>query len=69
MTTIAYCQTCANYLGEGSCLAYPERIPEQIFRGDAEHTSTRPDQTGDGVYTPTGSTNALAEYFAEDDSK
>lgn len=44
------CLTCANYLGDLSCLAF-DRIPASILEAEDDHSSVHPDQEGDWVYT------------------
>jgi len=45
------CATCANYLGELCCLAFPDGIPADILDGDFDHT--QPHEGDNGVrYEP-----------------
>ncbi len=43
---------CKHYLFEGSCLAFPDRIPDEILDGDNDHSKPLPDQDNDIVFEP-----------------
>jgi hypothetical protein len=47
-----YCAGCANYLSMGKCLAFPEKIPEDIFYGLKEHEKPIPKQGNNIVFEP-----------------
>jgi len=52
MGTVFYCLMCKNYTDNGECLAFPDGIPDEILRGEQEHTKPLPDQNNDIVYEP-----------------
>lgn len=47
-----YCLRCKHYLSSGTCEAYEEKIPKEIFVGEVEHDSPRPDQENNIVFEP-----------------
>ncbi len=50
MAQSLYCFECTHYLGEGKCLAFPKKIPEEIITGEELHDKTRKDQKGDFIH-------------------
>jgi len=44
------CFECAHYRLGGSCPAYPDEIPDEIFRGYVQHDVVLPGQTGEWVF-------------------
>jgi len=44
------CSTCKFWLGGITCLAYPERIPDEYLEGLDSHLEVQEDQVGDFVY-------------------
>ena len=52
MTTLLRfkCLECRHYYGQLKCLAYPDRIPEDIVFGKDKHLQVRDDQDNEIVY-------------------
>jgi hypothetical protein len=46
------CRKCAHFRNDGTCVAFPERIPIQIASGEIDHLVVRPGQVGDTVFEP-----------------
>lgn len=46
------CITCAHYLGDLACLAFPERIPNEILTGTNDHSKPLKNQDSDLIYEP-----------------
>jgi len=46
------CNTCKHNLGDGTCTAFPKRIPDEIFSGKNMHTKPLPGQKNKIVYEP-----------------
>jgi hypothetical protein len=44
---ILLCSHCKNYVGDLSCFAFPERIPDEILEGKNNHSKPLPGQTSD----------------------
>ena len=49
--TNRYCKSCANYLGNLSCIAF-DKIPEAIMLGEIDHSEPIKGQYNDVVYEP-----------------
>lgn len=58
MMQILLCQNCKNYIGELSCLAFMERIPDEILEGRNDHSKPLPKQENKIVFEPINQTNA-----------
>jgi len=50
MVIVLYCQSCNHYWGENKCEAFPEGIPEGIFRGQVLHEEPTKDQKNNIVF-------------------
>lgn len=46
------CRLCANYLSDNECIAYPEGIPEEILKGENDHTTPLSEQMNNIVFVP-----------------
>ena len=46
------CYMCANYMGDLACIAFPDRIPDEILFGINPHTKPFKDQDNDIVFEP-----------------
>ncbi len=46
------CAECIHYVGDSSCKAFPEGIPEEIMAGDNDHKTPLPGQENDLIYVP-----------------
>ncbi|MCF8450211.1 MAG: hypothetical protein K9G49_10115 [Taibaiella sp.] len=44
------CNLCKHYIGNLSCLAFPEGIPEEILNGENNHSKPLPEQFDDIVF-------------------
>ena len=44
------CMNCKNYSNEFKCDAFPQRIPDDIFTGEFDHTEKHPDQDNDILF-------------------
>jgi hypothetical protein len=51
---IILCQNCKYYFGELKCMAFPDRIPDEILKGDNDHSKPLPDQGDDIVFENKG---------------
>ncbi len=40
------CDTCKNYIGNSTCKAFPEKIPDEIISGIEDHTTPYPGDNG-----------------------
>lgn len=49
---ILNCSNCKNYLGDNTCLAFPDGIPDEILNGDNDHSKPLPNQDNDIVFEP-----------------
>ncbi len=47
-----FCKHLHNFIGEATCAAFPEGIPEEILSGKALHKQPFPGQENDLVLTP-----------------
>src|SRR5688572_2242196 len=47
-----HCITCKHYLSDLSCMAFLQRIPDEIILGANDHTSVQEGQNGSFVYQP-----------------
>lgn len=52
-----YCNSCRNYLGDLTCLAYPDRIPNEILLGKKDHNEPLENQENDFIFEPKESKN------------
>lgn len=52
MGSVFYCLLCKNYQDNGKCLAFPDGIPENILRGEDEHSKPLPEQNNNLVFEP-----------------
>lgn len=46
------CSLCENYLGDLTCQAFPNGIPEKILLGENNHSKPLKDQDNDIVFEP-----------------
>lgn len=44
------CVICKNYLDEGTCLAFPNGIPQEILTGEGNHAEPLPGQGNNFVF-------------------
>jgi hypothetical protein len=44
------CRWCVHFRIDGTCVAYPERIPSMIEDGQVDHLVPRPGQVGETVF-------------------
>lgn len=49
---ITLCNICKNYLGDLTCQAFPQGIPEEILNGENDHTKPLKEQLNDIVFEP-----------------
>lgn len=49
---ITNCPNCKHYLSNLSCLAFPERIPDEILEGENAHEKPLKEQFNDLVFEP-----------------
>lgn len=49
---ITLCNICKNYLGDLTCQAFPNGIPNEILQGENNHSSPLPNQNNDIVFEP-----------------
>lgn len=47
---IQLCNLCKHYLGDLVCTAFPEGIPEEILKGENDHSKPLPQQFNDNVF-------------------
>lgn len=46
------CNNCKHYFGDLKCVAFPNRIPNQILLGNNNHSKPLPEQENDFVFEP-----------------
>jgi len=46
------CVSCLFYFGVDSCMAFDDKIPDEILHGDNQHNEPLEGQDNDIVYTP-----------------
>ncbi len=44
------CINCKNYIGDLSCRAFPDGIPQEILLGENDHSEPLPEQENDIVF-------------------
>lgn len=49
---IELCNKCKNYFGDLQCMAFPERIPDEILLSENNHSEPLKDQENDIVFEP-----------------
>lgn len=49
---ITLCNICKNYLGDLTCQAFPNGIPNEILIGENDHSKPLPEQANDIVFEP-----------------
>ena len=47
------CETCVHHHGDGTCAAYPKRIPMELLSRASDHTDPRPGQRPGFLYKST----------------
>lgn len=52
------CFKCKWYVGEQTCQAFPEKIPEEIMVGQNDHSLPQKGQSGNFVFTDKNKENA-----------
>lgn len=45
------CVNCVFYFGVDSCMAFPDKIPDEILHGDNQHNKPMENQDNDIVFT------------------
>ncbi len=47
---IILCNICKNYMGDLTCQAFPDGIPDEILSGNNDHSKPLPEQGNDIVF-------------------
>ena len=52
MINIIVCFNCKNYINNLTCAAFPIEIPEEILKGDNDHSKPLPEQENNIIFEP-----------------